>query len=232
MRRSDGKWFLTTVKRTIYRYRMIEAGDTVVAGVSGGKDSSALLYILDLFRRHSPVPFNLEAVYVDPGWKVDLAPLAGFAGRLGIPFHVEQTAIARIVFERRAEKKPCALCANLRRGALHQAALRLNAGKVALGHHLDDAIQTFFLNLLFTGRMDTFKPVTFLDRTGLHLVRPLIMLPEQTLAALARRENLPAGQNPCPVSGKTKRSEMAALVAGLASRYPDLREKFRSALFN
>jgi tRNA 2-thiocytidine biosynthesis protein TtcA len=230
LRRSDGKWFLTRVKRTIYNFKMISDGDRVAIGVSGGKDSAALLYIMNLFKKHSPVKFDLEAVYIHPGWPIDLKPLEDQAERLGIRLHVEETAIARVVFERRQEKNPCALCANLRRGALHQAANNLGCNKVALGHHLDDAIQTFMLNLIYTGNMGTFKPVTYLDRTDLYLIRPLIQLPESVLAALASRENLPLIKNPCPVSGKTKRKEMDELVTELSSRYPDLREKWRSAL--
>lgn len=232
MARSDGKWFLTRVKQTIYRYRMIEAGDSVAVALSGGKDSGALIYILELFRRHAPFDFTLQAIYVDLGWPADLAPLHCYTEALHIPLFIENTAIARIVFERRQEKNPCALCANLRRGALHQAALRLGANKVALGHHLDDAIETFLLNLIYTGNFDTFKPQTFLDRTGLYLIRPLIQLPGQTLSALARRENIPVIENPCPASGKTKRQEMAELVEELSSRYPDLRQKFRGAFLD
>jgi tRNA 2-thiocytidine biosynthesis protein TtcA len=230
LRRSDGKWFLTRVKRTIYGFKMIAEGDRVAVGISGGKDSAALLYILSLFKKHSPINFELEAVYVDLGWPLNLEPLENLAGKLKINLHVEKTVIARVVFERRQEKNPCALCANMRRGALHQAALNLGCNKVALGHHLDDAVQTFMMNLIYTGHMDTFKPVTYLDRTDLYLIRPLIQLPESVLAALARRENLPLLKNPCPISGKTKRREMEELVSELAARYPDLREKWRSAL--
>ncbi len=230
MRRSDGKWYLTRVKRTIYGFKMIAEGDRVAVGISGGKDSAALLYILSLFKKHSPINFDLEAVYVHLGWPVDLKPLRLLTAKLGINLHVEETAIGRVVFERRQEKNPCALCANMRRGALHQAALRLGCNKVALGHHLDDAVQTFMMNLIYTGHMGTFKPVTYLDRTNLHMIRPLIQLPENVLAALTRRENLPLLKNPCPVSGTTKRTEMAELVGELSTRYPDLHEKWRSAL--
>ncbi|MDW7739126.1 MAG: tRNA 2-thiocytidine biosynthesis TtcA family protein [Bacillota bacterium] len=230
MRRSDGKWFFTRVKRTIYNFKMISEGDKVAVGLSGGKDSAALLYILNLFRKHAPFDYDLHAVYVHLGWPVNLDPIELLARKLQIPLHVEETAIARIVFETRKEKNPCALCANMRRGALHQAAKKIGSNKVALGHHLDDAVQTFMLNLIYTGFMGTFKPVTYLDRTDLYMIRPLIQLPEKTLASLVTRENLPLLKNPCPISGETKRKEIAELFEGLVTRYPDLREKFRSAL--
>ena len=232
MRRSDGKWFLTRVKRTIYNYKMIKEGDRVAVGISGGKDSAALLYILALFRRHAPFDFDIQAVYIHLGWAVNLDPLQQLADMIDVPLHVEETVIKRIVFERRQEKNPCALCANLRRGALHKTARRLGCNKVALGHHLDDAIQTYLMNLIFTGRMDTFKPVTYLDRTNIYLVRPLIQIPENTLSALAKREKLPQMKNPCPVSGNTKRKEMERLLNELVVRYPDLRDKWRSAFKN
>ncbi len=232
MRRSDGKWYLTRVKRTIYSCKMIADGDRVAVGISGGKDSAALLYILRIFQRHSPVDFEIMPVYVDLGWPASIEPMHILTEKLKLSLHVENTAIARIVFETRREKNPCALCANMRRGALHQAAIKLGCNKVALGHHLDDAIQTFMINLIYTGKMDTFKPVTYLDRTDLYLIRPLIQLPESVLVSLVKRERLPLFKNPCPVSGKTKRKEMEKLVNELSVRYPDLREKWRSALVN
>ncbi len=232
MRRSDRKWFLTKVKRTIYDFKMIEEGDKVAVGLSGGKDSAVLLYLMDIFRRHAPVDFSLQAIYVHLGWELDPQPLHDLAQKLDVNLHIEETAIAKIVFERRQEKNPCALCSNMRHGALHQAAKKLECNKVALGHHLDDAIQTFMLNLIYTGRMDTFKPVTYLDRADLYQIRPLIQLPEGTLTALARRENLPLVKNPCPVNDKTKRTEMEQLLNEMATRYPDLREKWRSALMS
>ena len=232
MRRSDGKWFFTRVKRTIYRYAMINSGDKIAVGVSGGKDSAALLYILLNFQRHSPLNFALLPVYVDLGLQKseETKWAEQFAQSFKLPLHLEKTQIYQIVFETRQEANPCALCANMRHGALNQAALKLGCNKVALGHHLDDAIETFMINLIYTGRMDTFKPVTYLDRAGLHLIRPLIQLPESVLSSLAKREKLPLFKNLCPVSGKTKRQETEDLLNELSARYPDLRRKWRSAL--
>lgn len=232
MRRSDAAWFLTRVKRTIYSQKMITAGDRVAVGLSGGKDSAALLYILDLFQRQAPFNFQLVPVYIDLGWPADSNPLQLLAERFALTLAEEKTVISRVVFERRQEKNPCALCAKMRRGALHRAALMRGCNKVALGHHLDDAIQTFMLNLIFTGKMDTFKPLTYLDRAGLYLLRPLIQLPEKTLSSLVKREALPLMKNPCPVSGKTRRNEMAGLFEDIVDRYPDLRDKCRTALLN
>ncbi len=224
------KWFLSTVKQTIINYKMIEAGDRLAIGISGGKDSNALLYILTLVREHAPFPFSLHAIFVEMGWGVDTAPMQDLCRKLGISLHVEQTRIAPIVFEARKEKNPCSLCAKMRRGALHSAAQKLGCNRVALGHHLDDAVETLFLNLIYSGRLDTFKPYTYLDRRDLILVRPLICIPEKTLAALCRLEDLPRVHNPCPVAGGTKRHEMGEIVNFIISRYPWSYQRFITAM--
>jgi len=203
-----------------------------VVGLSGGKDSSALLYILKTFQKHAPFNFSLYALHVDLGWEADTSPLYRLAERVEVPLQVEKTLISTIVFERRKEDNPCALCAHLRRGAFNRAALRLGANKVALGHHLDDAVQTFFMNLILVGQMDTFKPTVYLERTGLTQIRPLVEVPEETLTSLARREEWPIMENPCPVNDQTRRREMSELVEDLASRYPDFLQKCRTALLN
>lgn len=228
--RNYNKWFLSTVKKTIIKYGMLEEGDRVALGVSGGKDSSALLYIMSLVQSRAPFPFSLHAVFVDLGWEMDISPLKDFCSSLKIPLHVEKTRISRIVFDVRQEKNPCSLCAKLRRGALHKAANDLGCSRVALGHHLDDAVETFFLNLIFSGRINTFKPNTYLNRRELYLVRPLICLPQHIISSLARIENLPVIENPCPVSGETKRHEMGEIVNFIVSRHPFYYKRFITSL--
>jgi len=226
------RWFLGRVKRAIGDYSLFSRGDRVAVGVSGGKDSTTLLHALSLLHFHSCWEFELQAVFLDLGWgPVDLAPLEEFCAARKIPLHVRRVPIARIL-EARGEDNPCALCANLRRGVLHNTAKGLGCNKVALGHHLDDAIETFLLNLIYTGQLRAFKPKIYLDRVGLTLVRPLIYLPQSTIEAVVRREGLPVVPNPCPHTGHTRRQEMKELVTRLAAQYPDLRRKFLSAFKN
>ncbi|MDN5347752.1 MAG: tRNA 2-thiocytidine biosynthesis protein TtcA [Clostridia bacterium] len=230
IKRTYSKWFLTPVKRASKKYNMIAPGDKIAVGASGGKDSSALLYILWLLKNFSFLNFDFHAVFIDMGWRVDLNPLAVFCREHHIPFHVEPTSIGTIVFDYRQEQHPCALCSHLRRGALNEVARRLGCNKVALGHHLDDLLETFLLNWLYNGRFSIFLPVTDLTRTGLKVIRPLIYLPEATVASLVKAESLPVITNPCPAAGKTRRHEVKTIVNLLAERYPYLRQRFLAAL--
>jgi len=232
MKKAYGKWFLTKVKRAIRDYEMIQDGDRVAVGASGGKDSTALLYVLSLLRKHSHLRFEIHAITLDMGLGTDFSPLVEFCARENIPLHIEPTEIGRILFDIRKEANPCSLCSKLRHGTLNDVALRLGCNKVALGHHLDDAIETFLLNIIFTGQLSTFKPSTHLSRTGLTLIRPFIYLPQETVVAVGRYFNLPEIHNPCPAAGHTRRDEMRALVAQLANNYPDVRQKFLTAFQN
>jgi tRNA(Ile)-lysidine synthase TilS/MesJ len=224
------KWALAFVKRAIVDYGMIAPGDRVAVGLSGGKDSGVLLYALESVRRTAPVKFELQGIYLDLGFGMDYRPMQEYCRRLNVPFRHESTDIGQIVFDVRNEKNPCALCATLRRGALNDLALRLGCSRVALGHHLDDVVDTFFMSLLYTGQFRTFSPNTFLDRTGLHMIRPLVYLGQETVKELAALEGVPVVENPCPASGLTKREEIKKLVADLSRQYPDLRGKMLSAL--
>ncbi|HOV78927.1 MAG TPA: ATP-binding protein [Bacillota bacterium] len=224
------KWFLGRVKRAITGFGMIQDGDRLAVGLSGGKDSTSLLHALHLISRSAPVRFGLEAVYVDLGWPVDTAALQEFCRDRDVALHIVKTEIAEIVFEARKGENPCALCAHLRRGAFHGKALELGCNKVALGHHLDDVIETFLMSLIYTGQFRTFSPRTFLDRTGLTMIRPLIFLPSEEIRKWVEMERLPALPNPCPASNATKRTEARELLALLAGRFPGLKERFLTAL--
>lgn len=230
MKRAYRKWFLTPVGRAIKNYAMIIPGDHVTVAASGGQDSSALLYILWLIRENSALDFSLSAVFVDLGWQIDTAPLEDFCRARKIPFYVENTIIKDIVFTYRKEPHPCALCSHLRRGALNDVALRIGSKKVALGHHLDDALETFLLNWLYNGRLGSFLPITYLSRSDITVIRPLVYVPKKTLAALASLEKLPQLPNPCPAQGQSKRHQVRELVAGLEKIIPDIRQKFLSLL--
>ena len=230
MNRNFGKWFLTRVKKAIIDYNMIENGDRIAVGVSGGKDSSALLFILDLLRKYSPWKFDIIAVNVDLGWEMDLAPVIDFCRQRDIPFEMVKTDIARVVFDIRKEPNPCSLCSRMRRGALDSAAVALGCNKVALAHHADDLMETLFLNLIFTGRFETFEPKTYMSRKNVTLIRPLIYLSEKTVKSIARSQNLPVIESPCPASGTTKREEMGKLLDKMDQIFPKARENILAAI--
>ncbi|MCG8400842.1 MAG: tRNA 2-thiocytidine(32) synthetase TtcA [Firmicutes bacterium] len=230
MKDSYLKWVKARVKRAILNYDMLRDGDRVAVGLSGGKDSMALLRLLHLIRREVPVDYTLHAIYVNPGWPAEVEVMDEFCRDMEVPFTNKITNIGEVVFEHRSEKNPCALCANLRRGAINNTARDLDLNKLALGHHLDDAMETFFMSLVFTGQFRTFAPVTFMDRSGITLIRPMIYLTQQTVETLVWRQGIPVVKSLCPVNGRTKREEMKDLVAWLDERYPDLKTRFLTAL--
>ena len=222
---------MSQVRKCVRDYNMLEPGDRVVAGVSGGKDSLALLRLMAELRDHSPVPFSLHAVTLDMGYEeMDFSPVTDLCARLKVPYTVKQTQIREIVFDIRKEENPCALCAKLRRGILNDAALELGANKVALGHHYDDAIETFLLSMIYEGRLSSFLPVTYMDRTGLTLIRPMLYLHEKTVSNFVARENLPVVHNPCPADKNTKREDVKALLYELEGRYPGLKDNIFGGL--
>jgi len=224
------KWFKARVKRAITDYNMITNGDRVVIGLSGGKDSAVLLDVLARVRREVPVNYDLHAVLIHMGWPMDIDVLEHFCREREIPFTCKYTNIGEVVFEHRKDKSPCAICANLRRGALNNTVRDLGYNKLALGHHLDDVIETFFMSLFYTGQFKTFSPVTYMDRSGVTLIRPLIYHSGKTVENFRERYELPVVKNPCPVAGETKRKEMAEIIDYLGGFYPDLRHNFVTAL--
>jgi len=219
------KQLLSYARRCIEDYAMISDGDRIAVGVSGGKDSLALLATLARLRDFYPERFELEALTVDMGIPgMDFTPVAQWCESLGVPYTRLPTEINHIIFDLRQEKNPCALCAKMRRGALHDAMAERGLNKIALGHHYDDAIETFFLSLFYEGRLSCFQPVTYLDRTGVTQIRPLLYCTEGMIRGAATRNNFPIVENPCPANGYTRRQEVKELVAELSERYPKLKD--------
>lgn len=218
------------MRRCVEDYKMIQPGDRIGVGVSGGKDSLALLKLMAELRRHCGIDFYLEAVTVDLGFGMDFSPIQKLCDSLDIPFTVVNTEISKIIFDYRQEKNPCSMCAKMRRGAINQALLDRGLNKLALGHHFDDAVETFVMNLIYEGRIGCFQPVTDLDRTGIVQIRPMLYIHEKTVEAFAQRMELPIVQNRCPVDKRTKREEIKQLVYDLSAKYPDLKERIFGAM--
>lgn len=221
---------LSYVRRCVEDYDMIQPGDKVAVGVSGGKDSLVLLAALTRLREFYPKPFTVEAITLDMGTGMDFAPVAEYCKRIDVPYTCIPTEIAHVIFDVRKEKNPCSMCAKMRRGALHTALLERDIHKIALGHHFDDAVETFFLSLFYEGRLSCFQPVTWLDRTGISQIRPLLYCGEGHIRHVAQREGLPVVHNPCPANGFTKRQEVKELVKELGERYPNLKSRVFGAM--
>ena len=218
------------VRRCVEDYGMISEGDKIAVGVSGGKDSLVLLQLLAGLREYSDKHFELEAITIDMGLGMDYSGVAALCERLNVPYHVVKTEIGPIIFDYRKEKNPCSMCAKMRRGALNQALLDHGMNKLALGHHYDDAVETFVMSLIYEGRISCFQPVTNLDRTGIIQIRPMLYIHEKTVDSFARRMELPVVENRCPADKHTKREEIKELVFELSARYPDLKERIFGAM--
>lgn len=219
------------MRRCIDDYRMIEPNDKIAVGVSGGKDSLTLLALLAALREYYPQPYDLTAITIDMGLPgMDFAPVEDFCARLGVPYRRVSTQIGPIIFEYRKEKNPCSMCAKMRRGALNQALLEQGFHKVALGHHYDDAVETFLMSLLFEGRLSCFQPVTYLDRSGVTQIRPMLYLTESMMRNFAAEQQLPVVHNVCPSDKHTKRQEIKNLIVTLSATYPDLKNRVFGAM--
>jgi tRNA(Ile)-lysidine synthase TilS/MesJ len=232
LKNSYRKWFLTKVKRAIRDFKMIQKRDRIGVGVSGGKDSITMLFILNLLKKYSHLDFEIHAICLDLGWGADFAPLEEFCKDIGVPLHIEKTDIGPVIFQQRQEKNPCSLCSKMRGGALNNAAKELGCNVVALGHHADDAIETLLLNMVFTGKLGSFQPRIYLDRSGLTLIRPLVYLQERVIRSIVDSENLPVIHNPCPANGNTKRDEVKGLIDAMEQLIPSARENLLTALSN
>ena len=219
------------MRRCIDDYHMIEAGDRIAVGVSGGKDSLTLLSVLAALRAYYPKPFTLEALSIDMGLGgMDFAPVEALCRELDLPFTIRHTEIGKIIFDYRKEKNPCSMCAKMRRGALNDLILEHGFNKVALGHHFDDAVETMLMSLLYEERIGCFEPVTYLSRPGVTQIRPMLYVGEQAIEHFAARMQLPVVHNTCPADKHTKRQEVKELIVTLQAQYPDLKTKIFGAM--
>lgn len=227
------KKLLSLTRAAVDKYNMIEAGDKIAVGVSGGKDSLALLYALAKLRDFYPKPFSLVAITLDyqfNGVAEDYTEIEALCKELQVEYIVRRTNLWEVIFETRKEKNPCSLCAKMRRGLLHDTAVANGCNKVALGHHMDDAAETFLMNLLNGGKIGCFSPVSYLSNKKLYLIRPLIFAYEKDVAAAARRANLPVVKSRCPMDKVSNRQNMKELLRSLEKDYPAVRKKIVGAL--
>lgn len=222
---------LSLTRQAIDDYGLIQPGDKIAVGISGGKDSLTLLYALQNLQKFYPNKFNLCAITVDLGFdNFDLSPVKSLCEELSVEYTIVPTEIGKILFDTRKESNPCALCAKMRKGALNEAAIRLGCNKIAYAHHRDDLIETMLLSLIFEGRFYSFSPETFLDRTGLTVIRPMIYVNEADVIGFKKRYQLPVCKNPCPVDGKTKREYVKQLTKQLNQVAPGVKERFFHAI--
>lgn len=218
-------------RKALEDYGMIAEGDKIAVGISGGKDSLAMLYALSGIRRFYPLPFELFAVTVDLGFEnLNLDKIADLCGKLEVPYHIVKTDIGKIIFEDRKETSPCSLCAKMRKGALNQAMKELGCGKVAYAHHRDDVVETMLLSLIYEGRFHCFAPVTYLDRMDMTVIRPLIYVQESDVIGFVNRYDVPVVKSPCPANGHTKREYAHLLLQQLNRENPGVKERMFHAV--
>lgn len=222
---------MSLTRKAVDEFHMIQPGDKIAVGISGGKDSLAMLYALSGLRRFYPNPFELEAVTVSLGYKeFDLGPVKDLCRELKVPYTVVETEIGRIIFEERKEDNPCSLCAKMRKGAFNEKAKELGCNKIAYAHHKDDVVETFLMSLILEGRIHTFSPVTYLDRMNLTLIRPLLYVEEADVKGFMNKYHLPVVKNPCPADGYTQREYAKELVNKLNQDHPGVRDRMFTAI--
>lgn len=224
---------LSYTRKAVDDYQMIEEGDHIAVGISGGKDSLTLLYALHGLQRFYPKKFTISAITVDLGYeKFDTEPLRALCTQLEIPYTVVKTDIAHILFEERKESNPCSLCAKMRKGALNDAVKELGCNKVAYAHHKDDIIETMLLSLIFEGRFHSFSPKTYLDRMDLTVIRPMMYVDEMDVIGFQHKYDLPVTKSRCPIDGFTKREYAKNLVKQLNNEHPGARNRMFTAILN
>lgn len=218
-------------RRAVDDYHMIAQGDKIAVGISGGKDSLTLLYALQGLRRFYPKTFELCAVTVDLGFdNLKLDKISELCATLGVEYHIVKTDIGKIIFDDRKEPNPCSLCAKMRKGALNDAMKALGCNKVAYAHHKDDVVETMLLSLIYEGRFHTFRPVTYLDRTGITVIRPLIYMNESDVVGFVHKYDVPVVKSPCPADGNTKREYVKTLVREINLETAGVKERMFTAI--
>ncbi|MCI8798227.1 tRNA 2-thiocytidine(32) synthetase TtcA [Acetatifactor muris] len=224
---------LSYTRRAVDDYQMIAQGDRIAVGISGGKDSLTLLYALHGLKRFYPKHFEIHAVTVDLGFQnLDLSRIDELCRELDVEYTIVKTDIAQIIFEDRKEENPCSLCAKMRKGALNQAIKENGCNKVAYAHHKDDVVETMLMSLIYEGRFHTFSPVTYLDRTELTVIRPLMYMNEADVIGFVRKYNVPVVKSPCPADGYTRREYVKQLLRQLNQENPGVKERMFTAIQN
>jgi tRNA 2-thiocytidine biosynthesis protein TtcA len=218
-------------RKAIDDYEMINEGDKIAIGISGGKDSLTLLYALSGMRRFYPQKYELAAISVDLGLGIqNMDKIKELCDSLEVPFYIEKTEIGNIVFDIRKEKNPCSLCAKMRKGALNNKALELGCNKIAYAHHKDDIIETMMMSFIYEGRINSFAPVTHLEKTGLYVLRPMMYVSEAEVIGFKNKYQLPVAKNPCPVDGHTKREYIKKLISEINKENPGVKERMFTAI--
>lgn len=230
--RKYNRVFLNKIRDAIEHYGMIKNGDKVAVGLSGGKDSIFLLFVLRMLQKYSHMKFDLCGINIDLGFNGDFSTVKDFCLENDIKFIIESTDIGDVVFKDRQEKNPCALCSNLRKGALYRVAEREGYNVVALGHSADDAIETFFMNMFKVGKLGVFSPCAEYHSKGIRVIRPMVYLSEETILKVVKDEKLPVVESGCPVNGVTTRQDMRDLLKELRLKFPDINEKMTTAFEN
>ena len=224
---------LSYTRKAVDEYDMIQEGDHIAVGISGGKDSLTLLYAMQGLRRFYPKHFELSAITVDLGYeKCDFSQVTELCKELDVPYQIVKTDIARILFDERKESNPCSLCAKMRKGALNEAVKKMGCNKVAYAHHKDDIIETMLLSLIFEGRFHSFSPKTYLDRMDLSVIRPMMFVDEMDVIGFQHKYNLPVVKSRCPVDGFTKRQYAKDLVRELNQEHPGAKNRMFTAILN
>ena len=223
---------INKVKRAIKSFQLIEEGDKIAIGLSGGKDSMILLYSLYTIKKIWPINFELISVFLDMGWQIDYEEIKAFSEKLDIPFHYVKSDIGQVVFDVREEKRPCSLCAKMRRGALNSYAKKEGCNKLALGHHMDDCVETFLMSLTYEGRIHSFAPKAWLDKMDITIIRPLIFVYEKDISHLVKKYNFPTVQKICPFDGKSKRQEIKELLTEMTVKNPKAKDKIMNVILN